>query len=131
MRRSRWTAAGVRRARLPRSLPTYTPPPAFSYGDFQAPTLEQAQSQPGYQFGLQQGEQALQQAAAAKGLLRSGGTLKDILNYGQNAATQNYANVFNQNLSQYNTNRAGAVQQYNTNYQTQFQDPYAAVVQAG
>lgn len=103
--------------------PTYKAPPAFSYQDFAAPTLQEAQNQPGYQFGLQQGEQALQQSRAAQGLLRTGGTLKDILDYGRNAATQNYSNVLNQNLGVYNTNRQGAVQAYNTNYQTQYQDP--------
>lgn len=103
--------------------PNYRTPPAFSYQDFKAPTLEEAQNQPGYQFGLQQGEQALQQSRAAQGLLRTGGTLKDILDYGRNAATQNYAGVLNQNLGVYNTNRQGAVQAYNTNYQTQYQDP--------
>lgn len=103
--------------------PSYRTPPAFSYADFKAPTLEEAQNQPGYQFGLQQGEQALQQSRAAQGLLRTGGTLKDILDYGRNAATQNYSNVLGQNLGIYNTNRQGAVQAYNTNYQTQYQDP--------
>ncbi len=108
--------------------PTWKTPPAFSYQDFQAPTLAEAQNQPGYQFGVQQGEQALQQSRAAQGLLRTGGTLKDILNYGQQAATQNYGNVLNQDLGIYNTNRAGAVQAYNTNYQTQYVDPYQAQV---
>lgn len=100
--------------------------PAFSYADFKAPTLDEAKNQPGYQFGVDQGLQALQQSRAAQGLLRTGGTLKDIQQYGQNAATQNYGNVLNQDLGIYNTNRAGAVQTYNTNYQTQYQDPYKA-----
>lgn len=106
-------------------FPTPPKPPAFSYKDFVAPTLDEASKQPGYQFGLQQGEQALQQSRAAQGLLRTGGTLKDILDYGRNAATQNYSNVLNQDLGIYNTNRAGAVQDYNTNYKTQYQDQYA------
>jgi hypothetical protein len=108
--------------------PQWKAPPAFSYADFQAPTLAEAQNQPGYQFGVQQGEQALQQSRAAQGVLRTGGTLKDILNYGQQAATQNYGNVLNQDLGIYNTNRAGAVQAYNTNYQTQYVDPYQAQI---
>lgn len=106
-------------------LPTQAKPPPFSYKEFAAPTLEEASKQPGYQFGLQQGEQALQQSRAAQGLLRTGGTLKDILDYGRNAATQNYSNVLNQDLGIYNTNRAGAVQEYNTNYKTQYEDQYA------
>lgn len=110
------------------NAPVWKTPPAFSYQDFNAPTLDEAKNQPGYQFGVQQGEQALQQSRAAQGLLRTGGTLKDILNYGQQAATQNYGNVLNQDLGIYNTNRAGAVQAYNTNYQTQYVDPYQAQV---
>ena len=114
----------------PPLAPVYTPPPAFSYGTFQAPTLAEAQQQPGYQFGLQQGEQALQQSAAAQGLLRTGGTLKDILNYGQQAATQNYQNVYNNDLTAYTTNRGTAEDTYNTNYKTQYTDPYANAVSA-
>src|ERR1700758_1924682 len=36
------------------------------YGSFQAPTLQQAEQQPGYQFALQQGLNALQNSAAAR-----------------------------------------------------------------
>lgn len=108
------------------NAPAWKAPPAFSYQDFAAPTIDEAAKQPGYAFGVQQGEQALQQSRAAQGLLRTGGTLKDILDYGRNAATQNYGNVLQQDLGIYNTNRAGAVQTYNTNYQTQYVDPYQA-----
>jgi hypothetical protein len=84
---------------------TFTP---FSYKDFSAPTLAEAQAQPGYAFGLQQGQDALQNSAAARGTLRGGGTLKDLFGYTNAAAEQNYGNVFNQNLSSYNTNRDNA-----------------------
>jgi hypothetical protein len=91
--------------------PFTTPPPVFKQPPpFQAPTLDEAAAQPGYQFGLQQGEQALQQSVAARGLLRTGGTLKGILDYGRNAATQNYANVLGQDLGIYNTNLASQYQ---------------------
>ncbi len=36
--------------------------------------------------------------------------------------------MFNQNKSVYDTNRSGAVQAYNTNYQTQYQDPNNAAL---
>lgn len=100
--------------------------PAFSYADFKAPTLDEAKNQPGYQFGVDQGLKALQQSRAAQGLLRTGGTLKDIQQYGQNAATQNYGNVLQQDAGIYDRNRANAVGIYNTNYQTQYMDPYKA-----
>lgn len=97
--------------------------PAFEPGRFKAPTLDDAMNQPGYMFGVNEGERALQQSRAAQGVLRTGGTLKDILNYGRNAATQNYGNVFNQDLESFKTNEGGRVNAYNTNYQTQVQDP--------
>lgn len=108
-------------------FPTFTPPAwnapspltaptPFSYANFVAPTLQDAQNAPGYQFGLQQGEQALQNSAAAKGVLRTGGTLKDILGWGNQFATQNYGNVFNQQAQVYGTNRSNAADAYNTNY---------------
>jgi hypothetical protein len=43
---------------------------------------------PGYQFGLDQGVQALDRAAAAKGLTLSGGQLKDLQSFGTNYALQ-------------------------------------------
>ena len=94
------------------SLPT--PPPAFA-----APSLSDAENAPGYQFGLQQGEQALQQSKAAQGLLRTGGTLKDILDYGRNAATQNYNNVYNQAANTYQTNYSSQYAPQLLQYQTQ------------
>jgi hypothetical protein len=105
-----------------------TPPPAFSYADFKAPSYEEAASDPGYQFRTQQGQTALQNAAAARGTLADSGTLKALTDYGQNAASQEYANVWNRDLGAYTTNRGNAVDTYNTNYKTQYQDPYAAAI---
>ena len=68
---------------------------------FQAPTAEQAAQTPGYQFQLQQGENALQNSAAARGGLLSGGTLADMNKYAQGLASSNYQNVFNNALTQY------------------------------
>lgn len=44
---------------------------------------------PGYQFGLGQGMQALDRSAASRGLLLSGGQLKDAQAFGQGYAMQN------------------------------------------
>lgn len=100
-------------------LPTIAPlqaPAPFSYAPFTAPTADEAAAQPGYQFAVQQGEQALENSAAAKGVLRTGGTLKDILGFGQQAATQNYGNVYAQDLGTYQTNEGVAQNAYNTNW---------------
>lgn len=78
--------------------------PKFEYTPFQAPTWQDIQNDPGYQFRLSQGTDAIQKSAAAQGLLRSGGTLKDILNYGQGLASQEYGNVFNRALQGWQAN---------------------------
>jgi hypothetical protein len=44
----------------------------------------------GIDFQLQQGTNALQQSAAARGMLQSGATLKGLQNYGQSTALNNY-----------------------------------------
>jgi hypothetical protein len=72
----------------------FTPPP-----DFVAPTLAQAEAQPGYQFAEQQGAQTLQASALASGLGQSGGTAEALINYGQQAAETDYQNVYNNALS--------------------------------
>lgn len=70
-------------------------------GKFTAPTAAQAEATPGYQFQLQQGENAMQNSAAAGGGLLSGRTLASLNNYAQGTASENYQNVFNNALTQY------------------------------
>lgn len=56
---------------------------------------------PSYKWRLQQGTQNLNASAAARGMLGSGQNLKDITDYGQGAASQEYGNAYNR----YRTNR--------------------------
>lgn len=56
---------------------------------------------PSYKWRLEQGTQNLNASAAARGMLGSGQNLKDITNYGQDAASQEYQNAFNR----FNTNQ--------------------------
>jgi predicted flap endonuclease-1-like 5' DNA nuclease len=72
---------------------------------FTAPTIAQAQEYPGYQFGLQQGEGALQNTAAAKGNLLSGNSEEALNNYAQNYAQNDYSNVYNQAFNTFETNQ--------------------------
>ncbi len=66
---------------------------------------------PDYQFALQQGEQAVQQSAAAKGGLLSGGTEKDLTTFGQGLASQQFGNYVGrlQQLSQMGQGAAGSI----------------------
>lgn len=70
----------------------------FSMGDFQ--------EDPGYQFRMQQGQQALERSAAARGGLLSGRAGKDMTNYAQGAASQEYGNVYNRKFNEFQTNRS-------------------------
>lgn len=58
----------------------------FGAADFQA--------DPGYQFRMQQGTDAIQRSAAALGSLGSGSTLKALTNYSQDYASNEYQNAY-------------------------------------
>ena len=65
-------------------------------GDFERPfMMSDFMADPGYQFRLGEGEKAIQRAAAARGGLHSGATLKALTGYGQNLASEEFGNAFN------------------------------------
>jgi hypothetical protein len=90
----------------------YPTAPSFSFKDFVAPSAADALNDQGYQFRLQQGRDTLEHGAAQRGILNTGMTLKDILDYGQNAASQEYGNVYNRAANTYGLNFANAQQQF-------------------
>lgn len=53
------------------------------------------QETPGYKFALEQGNQAINRSAAAKGALNSGGVLAELAKYGQGMASQEYGGQVN------------------------------------
>lgn len=55
----------------------------------------QIQQSAGYQFARDQGEQAINRSAAAKGMLGSGNVLAELAKYGQGMASQEYGNQVN------------------------------------
>jgi hypothetical protein len=58
-------------------------------------TAQEVMSDPGYQFGLDQGTRTLQNSAAARGGLYSGATLKALNRYGNDYATTKFGDTFN------------------------------------
>lgn len=98
------------------SMPAFDPGPAFSYKDFVRPDAQSVMDDPGFQFRIDQGRKALEASAAGKGILRSGGTLKDLLSYGQNFASQEYGRVYDRALQEYDTNRQNAWDSYMSGY---------------
>lgn len=92
--------------------------PEFSWSEeFRAPSLAEAKNEPGYQFASEEGRRALEQSAAAKGTLRTGGTLKDILGWGNRFAEQNYGNVFDRYARGYDTRFNTAKDKFGFQYQ--------------
>lgn len=79
---------------------------------FSAPTMAEAAKEPGYQFALQQGTNALTNSAAASGNLLTGNTGEALQQYGQQFGEQNYQNVYNRAMQQYQ-------QSYNQNQTNQ------------
>ena len=61
-------------------------------------------STPGYQFAYNQGLEAVNRTAAAKGQLGSGNRLYDLTNYGQGLASQTYNDTVNQLTNTLNRN---------------------------
>lgn len=72
-------------------------PAAAEYTPF---GMQQFQADPGYGFRMSEGMKALERSAAARGLLQSGGTLKDIARFGQNLASDEYQNAFQRYLTE-------------------------------
>ncbi len=68
---------------------------ASQYTPFGMPQFE---ADPGYQFRMSEGLKALERSAASRGILQSGGTLKDITRFGQDVASQEYQNAFQRYL---------------------------------
>jgi hypothetical protein len=106
----------------PRSLPDLPTPEVPTYktpAPFQAPTADAMKLDDGYKFRVGQGINALQAWAAARGTLNDSGTADALIDYGQNAASQEYNNLWNREL-----------QGYQTNVQTQNVDPFNFAMQS-
>lgn len=104
---------------------SYIPPtPQFTAPQFKPPSVEEALNDPGYKFRLQQGDAGLQNWAAARGTLNSSDTANALEDYNQNAASQEYGNVWNRDFSAFTGSTlpswlAGTVNPAMTAYNTQ------------
>lgn len=74
-------------------------------GEFEVGNIDVTKD-PGYQFRMDQGVEALDKSAAARGRLLSGAQQKGVTDYAQNMASQEYANAYareaNEKAKQYN-----------------------------
>jgi hypothetical protein len=69
--------------------------------EFEAPTEATMQQEPGFQFRLQEGLDALQNSAAARGGLLTGATAEALTRYGQDYASGEYGNVYDRASREY------------------------------
>lgn len=58
--------------------------------------------EPGYQFGMQQGQQALQRQLNARGMTNSGAALKEAARFGTDYGSTQYGNAFNRAVTNRN-----------------------------
>ncbi len=86
--------------------------PGFKAPRFKAPTAEELLADPGFQFRLGAGREALERSAAARGVLRTGGTFRDLLEYGQKFGSQEYENAHNRALGVYDRDFQAAKSEY-------------------
>lgn len=70
-------------------------------GRFRAPTMDEAEQTPGYQFRLGEGKRAIENSAIARGGLLSGNTARDILGFGQDYASGEYDKVYGRREREY------------------------------
>lgn len=88
------------------SFPDYDfgPVPLFDAPEFVAPDAKTVLDSPDYQARLKSGTDALERSAAARGTLRTGGTLKDIIDYGKKFGQGEYDSSFNHAIQGYQAN---------------------------
>jgi hypothetical protein len=79
-------------------------------------TDEEFRADPGYQFRLDQGNESIQNMAAATGNLNSGRALKDAMNFSSGLASQEYGNAYGRHVNDYVTGLNSHIQDYNTGF---------------
>lgn len=103
----------------------FTPQSVSGYANYQAPTMAQFQSDPGYQFQLQQGLNALNNQQSVTGGPNSK-NLMGIAGYSEGLANTDYQQFLNNYLTQFNQGNTQtglnnqAIQLNNNNRQQQF-----------
>ena len=98
------------------NAPEFNAPGQFAYPDYASPTPEEAAAEPGYEFGRKEGLRAMTNASSAQGLLRTGGTLKDMMAYGQGLAGQQYRDVDTRKRTTWEGNRFNQADIYDRDY---------------
>lgn len=98
------------------NAPSFEAPPKFQYDAFQKPEFADIFKDPSYQGRRDEGLNAIQNSAAAKGLTRLPQTMKALGGWNQDFASREYGNIFDRAAQSYDRNRANAADTYAMNY---------------
>jgi hypothetical protein len=99
----------------------YQDPAAFRFADFngpsqfQAPTKEDMQADPGYQARMDAAMNQARAAGASSGVLRTGGFVKGLQDRAQGVASQEYGNVYGRKASEWDREMGRAKDIYGLN----------------
>lgn len=104
------------------NAPEFQAPPPFAYEEFVGPTAETFQTDPGYEFRAKEGQRAIENAASARGLLRTPGTIKGLIDWSQGLASQEFGNVWNRAYTGWASNRGAAAEDYDRLWNNLIQD---------
>jgi hypothetical protein len=85
----------------------------WGLGAFAGPNEADLGKSAAYQFRLAQGQKSLENSATARGGLGSANTMKALVDYGQNSASQEYQNEWTRALQGYQASVAAQGQAYN------------------
>lgn len=103
----------------PRYGSLLTPYKAYQeYAAYKPFSEAEFKTDPGYQFRLDQGNQAIQNLAAATGNLNSGRALKDAMKFSSGLASQEYQNAYGRYNNDYLTGFNSHMQNYLTGFNT-------------
>lgn len=87
---------------------------AYRNGEEFSFTGKDLASDPGYQFGLNQGTQGIERGQASRGNFLSGAAMKELARFNEDYAGTKFNDAFSRNLNTWNTNRSA----YDTNRNT-------------
>jgi hypothetical protein len=131
-----WQIGGGAASQTPITVdPTYLIPfnEQFQYADWQNPSRDAVYEDPGYQFRLNEGWNALENTAAARGLLNSGGTLAQLEGFRQNLNSQEYGNVWQRQFDAWSRGYDNAFRNWQARRDTHYanqNNPWSKLFQA-
>jgi hypothetical protein len=96
--------------------PDFAGPPPFAYGDFKPPSEQELYTDPSFKTRFNNGIKAIEMSKAAQGKLRTGGTMKEIGQWGMDFASQEYGDWYDRKFNEWNAGRAGALEAYRANH---------------